>query len=60
VVKIKREDSTNKESSIYQAYKKGLITKKECVELLEIKGFDIISQLLKCDILNFNFFKKVI
>lgn len=58
MVNIKGEE--NKKSNIYKAYKRGLITKKECAELLEIKGFDIISQLLKCDLLNYNFFKKVI
>ncbi len=55
-----KSDKFKLESNIYKAYKKHLITKKECAELLEIKGFDIIYQLLKCELLNCNFFKKAI
>ena len=49
--KLKKRYINRSQNNIYEAYKKHLITKSECAELLEIKGFDIIYQLVKCDLL---------
>ena len=58
MVKLTTNKNIYKGFSIFEAYKKKLITKSECAELLEIKGFDTIYQLLKCDLLNSSFIKQ--